>query len=107
MNDLNEYKRSEQLPHSACAAHDLEAFVLLDAVRRYPGYRKGLLTAAALGVLGSNLHEDRTMLVYIDSLVTTKCLHRHNFGYYLTPGGVERLEQLKSRLRGPLMRSMT
>jgi len=106
MNDLNEYKRLEMLPHAASAAPDLEAFVLLDAARRYPGYRKGMLSAVALGVLGSNLNEDRAMLVYIDSLVGTSCLYRHNFGYYLTPTGEQRIEQLKARLRGPLMRAL-
>jgi len=107
MTSPTELKRLENLPHAACAAPDLEAFVLLDAARRYPGYRKGLLSAAALGVLGSNLNEDRAMLVYIDSLLATKCLYRHDFGYYLTPTGTQRLEQLKARLRGPLTRALS
>ena len=96
----------QDLPHAAAAAPELEAFVLLDVVKRRPGMQKRLLAAAALGVFGRDLEPDRSMLVYIDSLEATKDVYRHDFGYHLTPGGERRLVQLKNNLRGPLMRAL-
>jgi hypothetical protein len=93
--------------HAASACPEVEALVLLDVAKRYPGQRKGLMAASALGVFGRDLGQERLMLTYIDSLVATKLLYRHNFGYHLTPSGIEHLEQLKSNLRGPLMRALS
>jgi hypothetical protein len=107
MNPIDTYLREQSLPHAAVACPELEALVLLDVAKRYPGQRKGLMAASALGVFGRDLGEEHLMLTYIDSLVAIGRLFRHNFTYVLTPSGVERLEQLKSNLRGPLMRALS
>lgn len=107
MNPIDTYLREQSLPHAAVACPELEALVLLDVAKRYPGQRKSLMAASALGVFGRDLGEEHLMLTFIDSLVTTKLLYRHDFGYYLTPSGTARLEQLKSNLRGPLMRALS
>lgn len=93
--------------HAASACPELEALVLLDAVKRYPGQRKGLVAATALGVFGRDLSQERVMLTYIDSLVAIKLLYVHKLGYQLTPSGIAHLEQLKENLRGPLTRALS
>lgn len=105
MNAFDLHKRDAALPHSANACPELEAFVILDVVKRYPGIKKGFAAAAALGVFGRDLEQERRMLAYIDSLVITKLLYRHNFGYHLTPSGVDELARLKENLRGPITRA--
>lgn len=107
MNNFDIYKREATSTHSAVAAPELEEFVILDVAKRYPGQKKGLLAAATLGVFGRDLAQERLILIYIDSLVATKLIYRHDFGYHLTPGGSARHEQLKSNLRGPLMRAIS
>ena len=107
MNPIESYLRDNNLPHAAVAAPELEELVILDVIKRNPGYTKRLVAAAALGVFCRDLEQERQFLTYIDSLVGIGRLFRHNFTYILTPSGTERLEQLKSNLRGPLMRALS
>ena len=107
MNPFDSYLQNQNLPHAAVAAPELEELVILDVIKRNPGYTKRLVAAAALGVFGRDLEQERQFLVYIDSLVGVGLLFRHNFTYVLTPSGTERLERLKSNLRGPLMRALS
>jgi hypothetical protein len=92
------------LSHAAVAAPELEEMVILDVIRRNPGYTKGLIAAAALGVFGRDLSYERQFLTFVDSLTEIGLLFRHNFTYILTPTGAQRLEQLKNNLRGPMMK---
>lgn len=107
MNPFERYIQDQNLPHAAVSAPELEELVILDVIKRNPGYTKRLVAAAALGVFGRDLEVERQFLMYIDSLVGIGRLFRHNFTYVLTPSGVERLEQLKANLRGPLMRALS
>lgn len=107
MNSFDNYLRDRNLPHAAVAAPELEELVILDVINRNPGYTKRLVAAAALGVFGRDLEQERQFLSFIDSLVAIGRIFRHNFTYILTPSGAERLEQLKNNLRGPLMRALS
>jgi len=94
--------RESNAPHSAIAPSDLEAFIVLDRAKEYPGDNKRLLALRSEMLLNSP--SDRRFLAFIDSLVSSTYLYKHDYKYYLTPTGEKRLVLLKQQLRTILMR---